>query len=114
MGSWRDILETYLLMLTNKNYKNKHKDYHASWWKDIPEEHLTKKWEDYDVSINKYGVKVSTTLQFWECKIGYLRKIHMDGSNNASYYNDFNGQMMNDKLNVGYKLLVLEAVFVVH
>tara|TARA_Y100000992_G_C21154541_1_gene437902 strand:+ start:226 stop:804 length:579 start_codon:yes stop_codon:yes gene_type:complete len=61
---WRPIYSC----VTNKNYKNKHKDYPASWWKDIPEEHLTKKWEDYDVSINKYGVKVGTTLQFWECK----------------------------------------------
>ena len=27
---------------------------------------MTSKWDDYDKSINKYGVKVGTTLEYWE------------------------------------------------
>lgn len=52
--------------VTNKNYKNVHKKYPASWWAGIPENHLTNSWDNYDKSINKYGVAVGTTLEFWE------------------------------------------------
>jgi hypothetical protein len=52
--------------VTNKNYKNVHKKYPASWWAGIPENHLTNSWDNYDKSINKYGEKVGTTLEFWE------------------------------------------------
>lgn len=40
--------------ITKKNYKNVHKKYPSSWWKGIPEDHLTKPWDEYDKSINKY------------------------------------------------------------
>ena len=63
---------TYWRPIKSKFYdnilKNKHKKYPSSWWKDIPEEHLTKPFEKYDVKINKYGKKVGTTLEFWEGK----------------------------------------------
>ena len=61
---WRPIFSH----ITKNNYKNQHNKFPASWWKGIPEEHLTKPFEAYDTSINKYGVKVGTTLQFWEKK----------------------------------------------
>jgi hypothetical protein len=61
---WRPIKSA----ITKKEYKNRHKRYPASWWKGIPEDYLTLDWEDYDITINKYLVKVGTTLQFWEKK----------------------------------------------
>lgn len=61
---WRPIYS----QVTKKNYHNQHKKYPESWWKGIPEDHLTREWDDYDKSINKYNVQVGTTLEFWECK----------------------------------------------
>ncbi|GAG41400.1 unnamed protein product, partial [marine sediment metagenome] len=61
---WRPIYSS----VTNKNYKNKHLDYPKSWWKGIPNDWMTRDWEEYDKSINKYNVKVGTTLEFWEEK----------------------------------------------
>ena len=66
---WRPIYSS----VTEKNYKNQHKKYPESWWKNIPEKWLTTPWENYDTSINKYGVKVGTTLEFWEDK-GWIRE----------------------------------------
>ena len=43
-----------------------HKKYPKKWWKGIPESHLSQK--NYDVTLNKYKVKVGTTLEFWENK----------------------------------------------
>ena len=61
---WRPIKSD----VTGKSYKNKHKVYPSSWWSGIPEDHMTRSWEDYDKNINKYKVKVGTTLEFWESK----------------------------------------------
>lgn len=61
---WRPIKSK----VTGKTYKNKHKIYPESWWKDIPEDHMTRSWDNYDKNINKYKVKVGTTLEFWESK----------------------------------------------
>lgn len=61
---WRPIYSS----VTNKKYKNKHHSYPKSWWNGIPEDHLTREWDDYDKDINKYKVKVGTTLEFWEEK----------------------------------------------
>ena len=61
---WRPIYS----QVTNKNYKNKHKKYPTSWWKNIPDKWLITPWEKYDKSINKYNVKVGTTLEYWEEK----------------------------------------------
>ena len=79
---WRPIYSS----ITNKNYKNLHKKYPKSWWKDIPEEHLTKEWDDYDKKINKYGVKVGTTLEYWEEK-DWITKYHPYGW--VHWYCDF-------------------------
>lgn len=61
---WRPIYST----ITKKYYKDQHKEFPKSWWKGIPEDHLTRSWKDYDKKINKYGVKVGTTLEYWEDK----------------------------------------------
>ena len=61
---WRPIKST----ITNKSYKNEHLEYPKSWWKDLPDNWLTNKWNKYDKKINKYNVKVGTTLEFWEDK----------------------------------------------
>ena len=57
---WRPIYSS----VTKRKYKNIHKKYPKSWWKDIPEEHLSS--SVCDISINKYKVRVGTSLKFWE------------------------------------------------
>ena len=79
---WRPIHSS----ITNKNYKNVHKKYPKSWWKGIPEDWLTRDWKDYDKSINKYGVKVGTTLEFWEDK-EWISTYHPYGW--AMWWSDF-------------------------
>jgi hypothetical protein len=61
---WRPIHST----VTKKKYKNIHLNYPKSWWKGINDKYLVSKWNEYDKSINKYNVKVGTTLEFWEEK----------------------------------------------
>jgi hypothetical protein len=79
---WRPINSS----VTNKNYKNKHLSYPKSWWKNIPTNHLTTPYEKYDKSINKYKVKVGTTLEFWESK-DWISKYHPYGW--VQWYCDF-------------------------
>ena len=79
---WRPIYSS----IVNKRLKNQHLKYPKSWWKDIPEDHLTRNWDDYDTTINKYGKKVGTTLQFWEGK-GWITKYHPYGW--VQWYCDF-------------------------
>jgi hypothetical protein len=61
---WRPIYSN----ITKKYYKNRHKKYPKSWWKGLSNNLLTSKWSDYDKNVNKYKVKVGTTLEFWEEK----------------------------------------------
>lgn len=61
---WRPIESD----VTGKKYKNVHHKYPKTWWKNIPRNWLTTDWNNYDKSINKYGVKVGTTLEYWEEK----------------------------------------------
>lgn len=87
---WRPINSA----ITGKKYKNQHLKYPKTWWEGIPEDHLTRKWEDYDISINKYGVKVGTTLEFWEEK-EWIKKYHPYGW--VQWYCDFyNGKRSED------------------
>tara|TARA_A100001015_G_scaffold282666_1_gene347201 strand:- start:3316 stop:3987 length:672 start_codon:yes stop_codon:yes gene_type:complete len=79
---WREIKSKYF----SKKLKNMHKNYPKSWWKEIPDDHLTRKFEDYDKSINKYGVRVGTPLEFWEDK-GWIKKNHPYGW--VHWYCDF-------------------------
>lgn len=64
--------------ITDREYKNVHKKYPKSWWIGIPDDHLTRDWKDYDKTINKYKVKVGTTLEFWEDK-GWITKYNVYG-----------------------------------
>ena len=59
---WRPIFSK----TNNKHYKNVHKKFPKSWWKNIKEENLTS--PDYDIKKNKYGVKVGLDLDYWEAK----------------------------------------------
>ena len=61
---WRPIESS----VSGKSYKNVHLQYPSSWWKNIPEHWMTTSFDDYTISLNKYGVKVGTTLEFWESK----------------------------------------------
>ncbi len=87
---WRPIYSS----VTKKNYKNQHKKYPKSWWKNIPENWLISSWENYDVNINKYKVKVGTTLEFWEEK-GWIHEQNPYGW--MQWYCDFyNGKRGDD------------------
>lgn len=79
---WRPIYSS----VVDKNLKNQHLKYPKSWWTGIPEDHLTRSWNEYDTKINKYGKKVGTTLEFWEGK-GWITKYHPYGW--VQWYCDF-------------------------
>lgn len=74
--------------VTQKSYKDIHLNYPKSWWKGIPENYLTNEWKKYDTSINKYKVKVGTTLEFWEEK-GWISEYNPYGWTDwyCSFYN---------------------------
>lgn len=72
--------------VTKRKYKNRHTKYPKEWWRGIPTSHMTRAWEDYDSSINKYGVRVGTTLEFWEAK-GWIDHKHPYGW--VEWYCDF-------------------------
>lgn len=79
---WRPIYSS----ITNKTYTNMHLKYPKSWWNTIPDNLLTNPWNKYDKSINKYKVKVGTTLEFWE-KNDWITKYHPYGW--IQWYCDF-------------------------
>jgi hypothetical protein len=79
---WRPIKSTFFKTIL----RNKHKKYPKSWWKDIPENWLTTHMDKYDKKINKYGVRVGTSLEFWEEK-GWIEKTHPYGW--VQWYCDF-------------------------
>lgn len=54
--------------VTNKSYRNKHLEF--EFLNDIPARRLTS--SDPDYSLNKYGVKSGTTLEYWESK-GWIK-----------------------------------------
>ena len=79
---WRPIYSN----VVNKKLSNIHKKYPKTWWKGLPDNMLINKWEDYDININKYKVKVGTTLEFWQEK-EWIRKNHPYGW--VHWYCDF-------------------------
>ena len=79
---WRPIYSS----VTGKEYFDEYLNYPKSWWKGIPNDHLTRDWDKYDPSINKYGVECGSTLEFWEDK-GWISKYHPYGW--MQWYCDF-------------------------
>lgn len=79
---WRPIYSA----VTGKTYKNAHKKYPSSWWSGIPDAYLTTPWEQYNQSINMYGVKVGSTLEQWE-DAGWIHRDHPYGW--VQWYCDF-------------------------
>ena len=79
---WRSIYSR----VTKKHYKDQHKKYPPAWWRGLSNNQLTNPWGNYDVSLNKYGKKVGTTLQFWEDK-GWINPSHPYGW--VQWYCDF-------------------------
>jgi hypothetical protein len=77
---WRPIKSTFF----KSELKNQHKKYPKSWWEGIPEENLSSK--ECDIKKNKYGVRVGTSLKFWENK-KWMRKSHPYGW--VQWYCDF-------------------------
>jgi hypothetical protein len=77
---WRPIYSGLL----KKKLKNVHKKYPEEWWKHIPENELSSK--NYDISKNKYKVRVGTSLEFWESK-GWIDPSHPYGW--VHWYCDF-------------------------
>lgn len=61
---WRPI--TSKISKKPMKLKNVHKKYPKSWWNGVSEEQLSS--TKCDVSKNKYGVRVGTSLEFWEGK----------------------------------------------
>ncbi len=79
---WRPIKSKFY----DKILKDRHKRYPSSWWKNIPKDWLTRPMNKYDIKINKYGVKVGTSLEFWESK-NWIVKTHPYGW--VDWYCDF-------------------------
>ena len=71
---WRQIAST----VTNKTYQNVHLQYPTEWWDGIPEDNLTRRWDNYDSKINYYQVKVGSTLEEWESK-KWIHELHPYG-----------------------------------
>lgn len=65
---WRPIYSS----VTKKKYKNEHLKFPKSWWKGLDEDKVLVS-EKCDKSVNKYGVNVGTSLDFWEDK-GWITK----------------------------------------
>jgi len=79
---WRPIYSN----ITKKWYENVHQKYPKSWFKDDNSNNNTLDYKEYDKSLNKYNVKVGTTLRFWESK-GWITKYHPYGW--IQWYCDF-------------------------
>lgn len=85
---WRPIYSKFF----KYELRDKHKKYPESWWEGIPEENLSSR--EYDIKKNKYGVKVGTSLEFWEDK-NWMRKSHPYGW--VQWYCDYyNGERSED------------------
>lgn len=79
---WRAIQSN----VTGESYENQHKKYPRKWWENIPEDALSRPWDEYDKTINNYGVHVGTTLEEWEGK-KWITELHPYGW--VQWYCDF-------------------------
>lgn len=80
--------------ITDKHYKKVHHKFPKSWWRDISEDWLSRPYDQYDKSINKYKVKVGSTLEFWEDH-GWITKTDPYGWVQW-YCNFYNGRRTDD------------------
>ena len=56
--------------VTGKDYTDAWKEFPDDWFEGLNiNKQVARKWDDYDTKVNKYGVKVGTTLEFWEGKM---------------------------------------------
>ena len=83
--------------VTNKNYKDKHKKYFSESFlkKYDPKKYLTKPFEEYDKSVNKYNVKCGQELEAWQ-KSNWITK-HDPYGWFEWYCNFFNGRRIKDE-----------------
>lgn len=52
--------------VTGKDYTDAWKEFPDDWFEGLNiNKQVARKWDDYDTKVNKYGVKVGTTLEFW-------------------------------------------------
>lgn len=77
---WRPIYSG----ITKKKYNNIHKKYPKKWWEGLEQEQLSS--SKCNISVNKYKVRVGTSLSFWEKK-GWIHKDHPYGW--VQWYCDF-------------------------
>ena len=60
---------------TKKLIKNAWEEFPSDWFEGLNiSSHIARPWSKYDKNINKYKVKVGTTLEFWEEK-GWINEI---------------------------------------
>lgn len=54
--------------VVKKNLKDQHLEYEKhGWFKNLDvKEYVTRSWDDYNIKVNKYGVKAGSTLEAWE------------------------------------------------
>ena len=69
---WRPIYSN----VTKRYYSNVHKLYKSL--KNIQDNVMILPYEKYDININKYKVKVGTTLEYWELK-NWINPLHPYG-----------------------------------
>lgn len=79
---WRPIKSKFF----KNELKNRHFKYPKSWWEGIPDSDMVTPFDKYDKKVNKYGVKVGSTLEDWESK-GWIVKSHPYGW--VEWYCDF-------------------------
>ena len=65
---WRDIYSG----VAKKNFSGAHLEFPKSWWKGLDADQMLTN-NKCTVSLNKYGVRVGTSLEFWEKK-GWIVK----------------------------------------
>ena len=66
---WRKIYSR----ITGKYHTNCHLKYPKNWWLGLKKNFLVSEFKNYDVKVNYYGVKVGTTLDYWQSK-GWISK----------------------------------------
>jgi len=79
---WRDIESS----VTNKKYKSVYTKYPTDWFDTIPYNYMVLPYTLYDKNVNKYKVKVGSTLQEWQDK-DWISKYHPYGW--VQWYCDF-------------------------